>query len=90
MPYNYRHSSQGARQALVFILEIGGLIRSGKCFTLEELKKINGKEVIDISEEINKLVTEEETTEFLKLMKHNEYSIVEQLTRTLAKISFLS
>jgi hypothetical protein len=31
---------------------------------------------------VNKLVIEKETNEFLKLMKHNEYCIVDQLHKT--------
>jgi hypothetical protein len=33
---------------------------------------------------------EEETNEILKLMKHNEYIVVEQLKKTIARISLLS
>lgn len=40
--------------------------------------------------EVNKLINKEETNEFLKLMKHNEYSVVEQLKKTPTKISLLS
>ena len=56
------------------------LTRSGRCFTPEELekqRKAKGKEGVDVIEEINKPVTKEETNEFLKLMKHSEYSVVE-------------
>ena len=35
-------------------------------------------------------VTEEEAQEFLKFIKHSEYSVVEQLSKTPAKISVLS
>ena len=35
-------------------------------------------------------MTEEETNEFLKLMKHSEYCIVDQLKKTPAKISIMS
>jgi hypothetical protein len=37
-----------------------------------------------------KPVTEEKTNEFLKLMKHSEYNVVEQLKKFLARISLLS
>ena len=90
MPYNYGHSYQGVRQPLVLLPEVGGLTRSGICFTPEVLKRIKGKGVVDVSEETNKPVTEEETNEFLKLMKDSEYSIVEQLKRAPAKISLFS
>jgi archaellum biogenesis ATPase FlaH len=46
--------------------------------------------VVNLSDEVNKLVTEEETNEFLKLMKHNEYSVVEQFKKTFAIILLLS
>jgi hypothetical protein len=54
----------------IFQVEVGGLTRSGRCFTLEKLetqKKAKGKEMVDLTE----------TNEFLKLMKHNEYNVVE-------------
>jgi hypothetical protein len=40
--------------------------------------------MIDFNKElkVNKLVIEKETNEFLKLMKHNEYCIVDQLKKT--------
>jgi len=37
-----------------------------------------------------KMITPKENNEFLKLMKHSEYSVVEQLKKTLARISMLS
>ena len=40
--------------------------------------------------EVNKPVIEEETNEFLKLMKHSEYCVVDQLKKTPAKISIMS
>ena len=43
-----------------------------------------------LSEEVNKPFTKAETNEFLKLTKHSEYNVIEQLKKTPAKISFLS
>lgn len=43
-----------------------------------------------MSEEMNKPIMEEEANEFLKLMKYNEYNVMEQLKRTHAKISLFS
>ena len=57
---------------------------------LEKQRKAKGKKVVNLSEEVNKPVTEEETNEFLKLLKHNKYNIVEQLKKTLVRISLLS
>jgi hypothetical protein len=58
----------------------------------EELKRAKGKEVVDLDKEIevNKPVTKEESNEFLKLIKHNEYCIVDQLKKTPGRISLLS
>jgi len=93
LPHDYGCSFKSTQQPPVFQAKIGGLTRSGRCFTLEELekqRKDKGKEGVDVTEEINKPVTEEETNEFLKLMKHSEYSVVEQLKKTPARISLLS
>jgi hypothetical protein len=40
--------------------------------------------------EINKLVSKEEADEFLKLTKNSEFSVVEQLKKTSARISLMS
>jgi len=40
-------------------------------------------------DEVNKLVSDEEASEFLKLVKQDEYSMVDQLKKTLARISLL-
>lgn len=57
---------------------------------LEKQRKAKGKKVVNLSEELNKPVTEEETNEFLKLLKYNKYNIVEQLKKTHVRISLLS
>ena len=57
---------------------------------LKKQRKAKGKKVVNLSEEVNKPVTEEETNEFLKLLKHNKYNIIEQLKKTLVRISLLS
>jgi hypothetical protein len=91
--HDYGCSFKSTQQPPIFQAEIGGLTHSGRCFTPEELekqRKAKGKEGVDVTEEINKPVTEEETNEFLKLMKHSEYSVVEQLKKTPARISLLS
>ena len=48
--------------------------------------------MVDLNKEleVNKPVTKEETNEFLKLLKHSEYCIVDQLKKTPAKISIMS
>jgi hypothetical protein len=74
--------------------KIDGLTRSGRCFIHEKLErqKAKGKEVVDGIKgvEVNKPISEEEAKKFLKLMKYNEYSMVEQLNKTLARISLMS
>lgn len=57
---------------------------------LEKQRKAKGKKVVNLSKEVNKPVTEKETNEFLKLLKHNKYNIIEQLKKTLVRISLLS
>jgi len=95
MPGDYGYTSNIETPLPLFRTEISGLTRSGRCFTPEELekqRKAKGKEVLDLDKEfeVNKPVTEEETNEFLKLMKHSEYCIVDQLKKTPAKISIMS
>jgi len=91
MPSSYGYTSNIEAPLPLFQIEINGLTRSGCCFTLEELekqRKAKGKELLDLDKEIkvNKPVTEEETNEFLKLMKNSEYCIVDQLKKTPARI----
>ncbi|XP_073268737.1 uncharacterized protein [Populus alba] len=94
-PYNYGYSFHSTNPALVFHAEVGGLTRSGRCFTPEELenhRKAKGKDMTELTktDEVNKPVSDEEANEFLKLMKHSEYSVVDQLKKTPARISLLS
>jgi hypothetical protein len=37
--------------------------------------------MVDLMEEVNKPITEEETNELLKLIKHSEYNVVEQFKK---------
>jgi hypothetical protein len=92
MPYNYSYTSNIEAPLPLFHTEISGLTWSGRCFTPEELKRAKGKEVVNLDKEIevNKPVTKEESNEFLKLIKHSEYCIVDQLKRTPARISLMS
>ncbi|XP_070005338.1 uncharacterized protein [Nicotiana sylvestris] len=57
--------------------ETGGLTHSGRCFTPEELRK--AKPFKDSQIPVKKSVTKEEAEEFLKKMKVQDYSIVEQV-----------
>ena len=59
---------------------------------LEELRKAKGKEVTDLDKEleVNKPVANKESNEFLKLIKHNEYYIIDQLKKTSLRNSLMS
>ena len=70
------------------VCETHGLTRSGRCFAPEELRK--AKTSKDNPVLVKKAVTEEEAEEFLRKMKVQDYSIVEQLRKTPAQISLLS
>ena len=77
---------------IIMKTQIGGLTQSGRCFTPQEpedQRRTRGKDMVEV-EEVNKPVSDEEANEFLKLMKHSEYSVVDQLKKTHAKISLLS
>ncbi|KAE8716079.1 hypothetical protein F3Y22_tig00110156pilonHSYRG00339 [Hibiscus syriacus] len=81
--------------------EVGRFTRSGRCYSLNPPKESEKKVVVDkgkkvdvqIEEDkpvINEPVTESEAVEFLKFLKHSEYSVVEQLHKLPARISVLS
>ena len=67
------------------------MTRSGRCYTPVNLEAKEGEESIEEgkvkitvlrgkgTKVINELITEAEVNEFLKFIKHSEYSIVEQL-----------
>ena len=44
----------------------------------------------EVSEGTSKPISEKEASEFLKFIKHSEYSVIEQLNKTPARISLLS
>ena len=78
------------------------MTRSGRCYASfnsrvkkrEESIEEDGVKIIVPREKdkevINEPVTEAEVNEFLKFIKHSEYSIVEQLHKMPAKISLLA
>ncbi|XP_070004766.1 uncharacterized protein [Nicotiana sylvestris] len=68
--------------------EAQGLTRLGRCFAPEELRK--AKTSRDNPVLVKKVVTKEEAEEFLRKMKVQDYSIMEQWKKTLAQISLLS
>ncbi|XP_070039056.1 uncharacterized protein [Nicotiana tomentosiformis] len=90
VPWNYKQVviTYKGKEVEEEINETGGLTRSGRCFAPEELRKT--KPFKDGHIPVKKPVTEEEAEEFLKKMKMQDYSIVEQLRKTPAQISLLS
>nr|XP_027191080.1 uncharacterized protein LOC101494924 [Cicer arietinum] len=78
---------------------IGGMTRSGRVYTPEQLRKkeVNGEKgkedmyhTIKGQEISKKTVSEEEASEFLEFVKQSEYKVVDQLNQTPSKISVLS
>ncbi|XP_040951505.1 uncharacterized protein [Gossypium hirsutum] len=78
--------------------EIGSYTRNGKRYDVqaessreENWKKEQKKgKAVEVEQLVNEPVKEEEAKEFLKFLKHSEYSIVEQLRKQLARISILA
>ncbi|XP_070036516.1 uncharacterized protein [Nicotiana tomentosiformis] len=90
VPWNYKQVivTYKGKEVEEEVNETGGLTHSGRCFTPEELRK--AKPLKDSQIPAKKPVTEKEAEEFLKKMKVQENSIVEQLRKTPAQISLLS
>ncbi|XP_070002052.1 uncharacterized protein [Nicotiana sylvestris] len=90
IPWNYNKTvmTYKGKEIIQEVGETGGLTRSGRCYSPEELRK--AKQIREGQLPIKKFVTEEEVEEFLKKMKVHDYSIIEQLRRTPAQISLLS
>ncbi|XP_070014732.1 uncharacterized protein [Nicotiana sylvestris] len=90
IPWNYNKTvmTYKSKEIIEEVGETEGLTRSGRCYSLEELRKV--KQIKEGQLPIKKSVTEEETEEFLKKMKVHDYSIIDQLRKTPAQISLLS
>ncbi|XP_040963977.1 uncharacterized protein [Gossypium hirsutum] len=106
VPWNYECNVKMSRnEALVSVAkenqEIGSYTRSekhrdwinaqavsaeGKFFC----GRVNEREDVESRPLINEPIKEEEATEFLKFLKHSEYSVVEQLHKQSARISVLA
>ncbi|XP_070020681.1 uncharacterized protein [Nicotiana sylvestris] len=81
-------SSYKGKEIIEEVGETGGLTRSGRCYSPEELMK--AKQIRGGQLPIKKPVTEAKAEEFLKKMKAQDYSIIDQLRKTPAQISLLS
>ncbi|XP_070026326.1 uncharacterized protein [Nicotiana sylvestris] len=90
VPWNYERVivTYKGKEVKEEVNEAQGLTRSGRCFALEELRK--AKTLRDNPVLVKKPVTEEEADEFLRKIKIQDYSIIEQLRKTPAQISLLS
>ncbi|XP_070010036.1 uncharacterized protein [Nicotiana sylvestris] len=90
IPWNYNKTvmTYKGKEIIEEVGETGGLTRSGRCYSPEELRK--AKQIREGQLPIKKSVTEEEAEEFLKKMKVHDYSIIDQLRKTPAQISLQS
>ncbi|XP_070007963.1 uncharacterized protein [Nicotiana sylvestris] len=90
IPWNYNKTvmTYKGKEIIEEVGETGGLTRSGRCYSPEELRK--AKQFREGQLPIKKYVTEEEAEEFLKKMKIHDYSIIDQRRKTPAQISLLS
>ncbi|XP_052477709.1 uncharacterized protein LOC128033728 [Gossypium raimondii] len=78
--------------------EIGSYTRNGKRYDAqaessreENWKKEQRKgKAVEVESLVNEPIKEKEEKEFLKFLKHNEYSVVEQLCKQPARISILA
>ncbi|XP_070022612.1 uncharacterized protein [Nicotiana sylvestris] len=90
LPWNYEWVTvtYKGKEVKEEVYETQGLTRSGRCFAPIELRK--AKNFKDNPVLVKKAVTEEEAEEFLRKMKMQDYSIMEQLKKMPAHISLLS
>jgi hypothetical protein len=69
---------------------LGGITRSGRCYTPEELEK-RRKEIGKAAEDpVKTKVAEDEAADFLRIIKSSEYSVVKQLSKMPSHISVLA
>ncbi|XP_075101688.1 uncharacterized protein LOC142177122 [Nicotiana tabacum] len=90
IPWNYNKTvmTYKGKEIVEETGEIGGLTRSGRCYSPEELRK--AKQARESHLPVKEPVAEKEAEEFFKKMKLQDYSIIDQLRKTPAQISLLS
>ncbi|XP_075084773.1 uncharacterized protein LOC142168020 [Nicotiana tabacum] len=90
IPWNYNKTvmTYKGKEIVEETSEMGGLTRSGRCYSPEELRK--AKQARESHLPVKEPVAEKEAEEFLKKMKLQDYSIIDQLRKTPAQISLLS
>uniref|UniRef100_A0A2N9FM65 G-patch domain-containing protein n=1 Tax=Fagus sylvatica TaxID=28930 RepID=A0A2N9FM65_FAGSY len=79
-PYQDRNLTSG----------LGGITRSGRCYTPEELEKRRKEAGKAVEDPTKTKAAEEEAADFLRIIKSSEYSIVKQLSKMPSHISVLS
>uniref|UniRef100_A0A2N9IHC6 G-patch domain-containing protein n=1 Tax=Fagus sylvatica TaxID=28930 RepID=A0A2N9IHC6_FAGSY len=99
IPWNYgmkvistRESKPKTEEEVVGNLTsgLGGITRSGRCYTPEELEKRRKETGKAVEDPTKTKAAEEEATDFLRIIKSSEYSIVKQLSKMPSHISVLS
>ncbi|XP_019248614.1 PREDICTED: uncharacterized protein LOC109227879 [Nicotiana attenuata] len=90
IPWNYNKTvmTYKGKEIVEETDEMGGLTRSGRCYSPEELRK--AKQAKENHFPVKEPISEKEAEEFLKKMKMQDYSIIDQLRKTPAQISLLS
>jgi hypothetical protein len=69
---------------------LGGITRSGRCYTPEELEKRRKEIGKTIEDPAKTKVAEDEAADFLRIIKSSEYSVVKQLSKMPSHISVLA
>uniref|UniRef100_A0A2N9I313 Integrase catalytic domain-containing protein n=1 Tax=Fagus sylvatica TaxID=28930 RepID=A0A2N9I313_FAGSY len=99
IPWNYgmkvistRESQPKTKEEVVGNLTsgLGGITRSGRCYTPEELEKRRKEAGKAVEDPVKTKAAEEEAADFLRIIKSSEYSIVKQLSKMPSHISVLS
>uniref|UniRef100_A0A2N9IHF6 Integrase catalytic domain-containing protein n=1 Tax=Fagus sylvatica TaxID=28930 RepID=A0A2N9IHF6_FAGSY len=99
IPWNYgmkvistRESKPKTKEEVVGNLTsgLGGITRSGRCYTPEELEKRRKEAGKAVEDPAKTKAAEEEAADFLRIIKSSEYSIVKQLSKMPSHISVLS
>uniref|UniRef100_A0A2N9GP77 G-patch domain-containing protein n=1 Tax=Fagus sylvatica TaxID=28930 RepID=A0A2N9GP77_FAGSY len=99
IPWNYgmkvistRESRPKTKEEVVGNLTsgLGGITRSGRCYTPEELEKRRKEAGKAVEDPTKTKAVEEEAADFLRIIKSSEYSIVKQLSKMPSHISVLS
>uniref|UniRef100_A0A2N9GPI5 RNA-directed DNA polymerase n=1 Tax=Fagus sylvatica TaxID=28930 RepID=A0A2N9GPI5_FAGSY len=68
---------------------LGGITRSGRCYTPEELEKRRKEIGKTVEDPAKTKVAEDEAADFLRIIKSSEYSVVKQLSKMPSHISVL-